>query len=250
LDFWTAIVPFVYCEEVLSQTAQEVESILASLNSPSKLEILDAACGIGRHSVEFAKRGYRVDALDNSSDLLEVGKKNTSQNVTWINQNLKSFSSSNSYDLVCNLYYSFGFVDPEDSRIDETILSNFFHSLKGGGTLVMQLIGRDAVETYFHPKFWIRKGDNLFLLNQRNMNYESGVLHESFFLLDDGEVSEYVLETRLYYPDQIKQILENMGFININLYGDWNRSSYTEKSSFLLVVAQKPLTGSSAYLRC
>ena len=46
------------------QTNNEVSMIETILNVQPPLKMLDIGCGTGRHSIEFARRGYEVKGID------------------------------------------------------------------------------------------------------------------------------------------------------------------------------------------
>jgi cyclopropane fatty-acyl-phospholipid synthase-like methyltransferase len=48
-------------------TVAEVEFIAEALGMKPGENVLDVPCGFGRHSVELAKRGYRVTGIDITS---------------------------------------------------------------------------------------------------------------------------------------------------------------------------------------
>ena len=52
------------------QTLREVEFISDALRIGAGAEILDIACGYGRHAIELVQRGYNVTGLDLSLPLL------------------------------------------------------------------------------------------------------------------------------------------------------------------------------------
>ena len=45
-------------------TKQEVDFLLELLNLPPNGRVLDVGCGPGRHSLEFARRGFRPVGID------------------------------------------------------------------------------------------------------------------------------------------------------------------------------------------
>ena len=57
------------------RTLKESNFIEDVLHLKEGIEILDLACGIGRHSIEFAKRGYKVTGLDINPILLKEARK-------------------------------------------------------------------------------------------------------------------------------------------------------------------------------
>lgn len=60
LDLWRGAVP----EE---QTKAEIDFIEKQIALTPKAKILDVPCGMGRHSLELARRGYRVTGSDQRS---------------------------------------------------------------------------------------------------------------------------------------------------------------------------------------
>src|SRR5688500_3653535 len=54
-----------------TNTEAEVDEILKNMKLPLGAHVLDLACGQGRHSIELAKRGFKVTGLDYSPMLLK-----------------------------------------------------------------------------------------------------------------------------------------------------------------------------------
>jgi cyclopropane fatty-acyl-phospholipid synthase-like methyltransferase len=67
-ELWEQAVPAEW-------TVAEVEFLVKELGLNAGQRILDVPCGFGRHSVELAKRGYRVTGIDISSTFIEILKK-------------------------------------------------------------------------------------------------------------------------------------------------------------------------------
>ena len=61
LEFWRNVV-------TTEQTSSEADFIEAELGVPAGSQILDMPCGNGRHSVELAKRGHTMTAVDLSTE--------------------------------------------------------------------------------------------------------------------------------------------------------------------------------------
>ncbi|MBP2672311.1 MAG: Glycine/sarcosine N-methyltransferase, partial [candidate division NC10 bacterium] len=58
-----------------NRSAKDVDVMedFVGLNPP--LDILEVACGIGRYSIEFARRGYRVVAIDTDHRFLNQAER-------------------------------------------------------------------------------------------------------------------------------------------------------------------------------
>jgi len=96
-----------------------VESILSITKIREKSKILDLACGAGRHSIEFAKKGFELTAVDLSKNLLDAAKKNAEAiniKVNFIRADLRKFKSNEKFDLVLNLFTSFGYFNNDEDN--------------------------------------------------------------------------------------------------------------------------------------
>lgn len=56
-------------------TIEQVDFIIQTLGLKGHERILDLACGYGRHSLEFAKRGYEVTGVDITKAYIEDARK-------------------------------------------------------------------------------------------------------------------------------------------------------------------------------
>lgn len=65
-SFWDKLYPFLFTESKLEAAGPEVQSVL-ELAGVEQCDVLDLACGPGRHSIALAKRGFRVTGVDLSS---------------------------------------------------------------------------------------------------------------------------------------------------------------------------------------
>ena len=56
--------------EPITARIEFIEAILSRSGIPTGGRFLDAGCGSGRYAVEFAKRGFKVCAVDRSAELI------------------------------------------------------------------------------------------------------------------------------------------------------------------------------------
>jgi 2-polyprenyl-3-methyl-5-hydroxy-6-metoxy-1,4-benzoquinol methylase len=62
---WEKLESFLFSQFRSSEiTVREAEQILTVVNPPQGAAVLDLCCGPGRHSLEFARRGFRVTGVD------------------------------------------------------------------------------------------------------------------------------------------------------------------------------------------
>jgi ubiquinone/menaquinone biosynthesis C-methylase UbiE len=67
-----------HLEGRLEKTDEEVDGLIrifSEQDMPPNGKILDLACGIGRHSILLAKKGYRAVGIDISPDYIKRAKE-------------------------------------------------------------------------------------------------------------------------------------------------------------------------------
>ena len=115
-----------------------VNLILANTILDHNAEVIDLACGNGRHSIHFAECGYNVKAVDLSENLLCVARKSAESlglKIKFVNSDLRSFQSSSKFDLAVNLFTSFGYFETDDENF--SLFPKVFNLLKNKGYFVI-----------------------------------------------------------------------------------------------------------------
>jgi 2-polyprenyl-3-methyl-5-hydroxy-6-metoxy-1,4-benzoquinol methylase len=147
LDSWEQFfdehAPYYMRNSFTMSTKAEVDFIVRELGLPSKSRILDMGCGTGRHSIEFAKRGYQVTGVDISSRMLMQAKKKAQEEgvvVEWVRFDAAQYRSSKLFDAaVCLCEGAFGLLN-QDERVQTrelNILRNISYALKINSRLIL-----------------------------------------------------------------------------------------------------------------
>ena len=150
-SFWKATEPFLFPPDRLASAPDEIGAVL-SLAGVEDGDVLDLCCGPGRHSIELARRGFRVTGVDRSSFLLGRARDLASEagvDVEWVRQDMRRFARDEAFDLVLSMFTSFGYFD--DPSDDVAVLRNVHRSLRPGGTLVLDAAGKEWLAREFQP---------------------------------------------------------------------------------------------------
>ena len=129
-SFWNGLYPFMFAERKFDIAEDEARSILDLVNL-GEGDVLDLACGPGRHAVALAKEGFRVTGVDLSPFLLQKAislARTESVDVEWVRDDMRHFVRPEAFDLVINIFTSFGYFD--DKRDDTTVLQNIHRNLR------------------------------------------------------------------------------------------------------------------------
>jgi len=236
------------------RTTTEVDGILrlCELNNivpPDKnnFKILDSCCGYGRHAIELSARGFQdIAGIDLSPTLIGKARdkiKNKLNTKTYpeftVGDILEMPYNDSSFDLVLNLWTSFGLYSDEDNK---RCLKEINRVLEEGGFIFFDLHNLNHFLTSGRlGHHFYKDGSLLYLedvsyepLTGREENnaefYYKGKLKHSFFL-----------SVRRYTFTEFKSLLEETGFEFISVYGDFDGSpfSVSPSSKRMIVIAQK-----------
>jgi ubiquinone/menaquinone biosynthesis C-methylase UbiE len=134
----------IYDDNVFTKnTLREVDFLLEELHVPPGARILDVGCGTGRHSIELAKRGYRMTGLDLSDAMLAQARAKAEAagvHVEWVQSDAMRFSFDEPFDAaICLCEGSFGLLASVDDAIAQplAILANISRSLKPGARILL-----------------------------------------------------------------------------------------------------------------
>lgn len=123
-----------HAEEFIASTFEvDMESLyqpfLAEL--PEGARILDVGCGSGRDTLAFKNKGYQVDAIDYSEELVKKASR-----LTGIPIKLKSFYEVDDYEAYDGIWACASLLHCERTRLKE-VIGKLVSALKPNGVLYM-----------------------------------------------------------------------------------------------------------------
>ena len=62
--FWETVASTLFTQRRWSDALAEVEQVVSLLGIEPGAQVLDLCCGVGRHSLELARRGFQVTGVD------------------------------------------------------------------------------------------------------------------------------------------------------------------------------------------
>jgi len=116
--------------------------LTAFLKLPKQSEILDLACGKGRHSIYLNELGYDVIGADLSSSSIAYAKQFENQTLHFEKHDM-CFPYPKKFDAVFNLFTSFGYFEAEEDNL-RTIRA-IKEELKPGGFGVIDFLNAEIV---------------------------------------------------------------------------------------------------------
>ena len=171
--FWQRVYPLMFTQARYDAAFGEVEQ-LVELTGVESGRALDLCCGPGRHSVPLARRGFDVTGVDLNDFLLEqarIRSREAKVEIDWVREDMRNFAVPGGFDLVANLYTSFGYFARQSD--DMKVLRNMVESLAEGGTVVVDVVGKEAL------------AERLPLNRQPTVELDGSMLIERLEVVDD-----------------------------------------------------------------
>lgn len=237
--FWEATQPFLFSGNIMAKTSGEIDNILKFLEIDPGSTILDLCCGPGRQSHELARRGYRVTGVDRNDKYLEQAIQTARKErlgIDFVKEDMRRFKRAAAFDAIINYFTSFGyFENPDEER---QVIDNIYASLKPGGRLLMEMVGKEIVARTYQARSWGEKDGKYLLLEQKPID-NWAYIENRRIVVGDGKKEEFKLILRLYSAQELATLLKSAGFAQVDIYGDIEGAPYDEKAKRLVAVAQK-----------
>ncbi|MCL5271251.1 MAG: class I SAM-dependent methyltransferase [bacterium] len=236
---WRDLGPMLFSEGRWQKTPEEVGHVLALAAPEAGGAVLDLCCGPGRHSLEFARRGFRVTGVDRTRRYLAEARRRARAEglaVEFVLDDARRFRRPGAFDLAVNLYTSFGFFeDPADQR---RVLAGIHASLKPGGTLVMELMGKEILARVFRERTW-DEVDGRILLEERHVTADWSIIENRWILLDGDRRRVFRFRHWIYSAAELTALVRASGFGGVEIRGSLAGAPYDHKAQRLVAVARK-----------
>jgi SAM-dependent methyltransferase len=237
--FWTEMFPFMFPEASFAAAAQSVPK-LAALAGISSGSVLDLACGPGRHAIPLAQAGYSVTGVDRTRFLLNKARELAAHRgvqVQWIEQDMRYFVRPAAFDLILNLFTSFGYFDDEaDNR---HVLENIHASLKPNGVFILDHLGKELLAARFQPTRADNLADGSILVQRTSITDDWSRVDSQWIMVSETSTAKFRLRHWLYSGQELRALLDDAGFADVKLYGSLDQTPYDPQAQRLIAVARK-----------
>lgn len=238
--FWERLYPLMFTPERFESAFEETEQLI-ELTGATGGRALDLCCGPGRHSVPLAQRGFDVTGVDLSEYLLEKASERAKESkvaIEWVRQDMREFVAPGSFDLILNLFTSFGYFALRSD--DMKALKNMVESMADDGCLVVDVIGKEAL------------AERLPLNRQPTVERDGSLLIERVEVVDDwsrvksewvlirgNEAERFAFEHTLYSGRELREVMNWAGLARVELFGGLDGRPYGPGARRLVAVGRK-----------
>ena len=164
----------------VEDTRRQVDFLIEKLELNGSEKILDLACGFGRHSLEFARRGFVVTGVDITPAYIEYATeqaKKENLNARFICSDIREVTFDNEFDVVLNMADgAIGYLENDEENLK--VFAVVSKALKSGGKHFMDIMNGDYAATHFPCKMW-DAGEKCLTLSNFEWNNETKTLKKN-----------------------------------------------------------------------
>ncbi len=238
--FWKELYPYLFSQKMFRLAEEQVDKVIR-LAGVQGGTVLDLCCGPGRYSVLLAKKGYRVTGVDLSSFLLEKARKRAAAagaQVEWVQSDMRNFIRDNAFDLVFNIFTSFGYF--QNKNDDLKVLDNVFRSLKPGGTFLIDVNGKEIAARRLQPTIGDVMDDGSLLVQRPEVLDDWTRMRNEWIIIQGEKTKSFRFDLFVYSGQELRELLERAGFIAVQLYGSFDGEPYGLEAQRLIALARRP----------
>jgi len=208
--------------------------------------LLDAGCGTGRYAMELGRRGYIVDGIDMSPDLLDEARRSIGDRAPHVSFELGDILTlprSRRDAVLCRGVLN----DLIDETERQSAFASFARVLREGGVLVLDIreweatAARKAREPLFRKRVDTDRGRLTFTsVTELDVPNHQLIVRESHVLetRERERSSEYEFVMRCWTPEELHSLLDRNGFGSVSYFGAYDPAVAPDATDRLVAVAQ------------
>jgi len=238
-EFWEIMAPFFFSEKRMEATSTEVDHIVGLLGVKAQAALLDLCCGVGRHSLELARRTFRVTGVDRTFLYLETARAQAEREgltVEFVQEDMKDFCRPEAFDGALMMFTSFGYYREPDDNFE--VLSHVYSSLKKGGKFLVDVMGKEVIARIFCERDW-REHNGVISLEERRPSENWTKMENRWIIIDGKTQKEFRFSHWVYSASELSTLLMKSGFSSVKVFGALEGALYDHTARRLVAVAQK-----------
>ncbi len=239
-------------EHAMAQVTR-LEQILSKAGVRPGGRLLDAPCGIGRHSVHFAARGWQVVGLELVPEYVERAKELAQEmgvgsrialKVGDLREIREVLKDEAPFDVILNLLTSLGYWD---DQTDLSILEQLRDLAAPGAILMVDTINRDYVIKHFEPTSMEEFG-NITYVERRTLDLDGSRIRSrwTFYRKKGDDLSHAMsvdVSQRMYSPHELRGLLQAAGWKEVKVFSGWDLKPLSSDIYRLMAVGRRQAAG-------
>tara|TARA_B100001540_G_scaffold317727_1_gene352409 strand:- start:6215 stop:6937 length:723 start_codon:yes stop_codon:yes gene_type:complete len=197
-------------------------------------QILDIACGSGRHSIFLNSLGYQITGIDLSVKSIKAAKQRSDNKILFDVWDMRKTYKKEHFDVVLNLFTSFGYFDSE--KEDFSAIQAISSNLKYNGILIIDFLNSEKVIANLVESEQNTLSGITFNINRK---LEEGFILKNIKFTDKGNDFEFTEKVKAFNLSDFTKLLNFAQLKIINIFGDYKLNKYIPTDSDRLIIVAK-----------
>ncbi|OIQ30285.1 MAG: SAM-dependent methyltransferase [Bacteroidetes bacterium MedPE-SWsnd-G2] len=231
--FDTPFYHILYKDRDYKEAQHFMDKLTSYLNISPDDQILDLACGKGRHSVYLNSIGCQVTGVDLSENSIAHAKQFENDRLHFfVHDMCKPYGSQ--FDAVFNLFTSFGYFENEEDNL--RTIKSIKANLNAYGVAVIDFMNSPFVINSL-VKEEVKTVDDIRFRLKRYVEHNYIIKEISFEV--DNETYKFQERVKAFNLNEFKALFKAADCHLLDVFGDYNLGKYDETSSERLIMVFK-----------
>jgi len=221
------------------RTIAEVNAIEQLLGLKQSVDILDLACGYGRHTNRLAARGQRMTGVDIGAGFLELARSQAEEmgvRVDYRQADMRTISFDQAFDVVLLLFTSFGYFEDEENL---AVMRNILKALRPGGRFLVDIPNRIPFVDQLPPAFVDEVGQDV-MISRGSYDEQTRRWYNRRVVIRNGVRKDKPFFVRLYDEAEIRALLKVVGMEVLQINSGWRGEAMSAESRRMIILARMP----------
>ena len=239
-----------YADKQYGEEAAFVHERVREYSPRPAHDILELACGTGRHAMELEKFGYQIMATDRSAAMIDIARRRATKQHSKINfaamQMQQLELPKKNWDAAVCLFDSIGYLQT-NAAIAST-LTRIRNHLRDGGVFIFEFWHAPAMLNNYSPKRerrWKIDNREIIRTSETTLDRDKHLATVEYTVQEknDGGTSEIIREShlnRFFSVEEMQRLLEQENFNALKFFAGFNKTEpITDKTWHIVAIAQK-----------
>jgi len=227
----------LYFKRDETEAAAFINKLIEHLKPQPGSQMLDVACGKGRHSIQLAEKNFRVTGIDLSEDSIREAKEEESENLEFFVHDMRLPFRINYFDYAFNFFTSFGYF--KTRREHDNAIRTIAQSIKPNGVFVMDYLNvHYAEDNLVHKSDKEIEGVNYYITKW----FDEDHFYKKIVVEDENlaEPLEYTEKVAKFSLGDFTEMFAYQGLQIQEVFGDYMFNNYdVKKSPRMIMIARK-----------
>jgi cyclopropane fatty-acyl-phospholipid synthase-like methyltransferase len=232
--FNTSYYHILYQNRNESEAKEFIINLMNHLDLDSDSNILDLACGKGRHSKTLNELGFEVLGVDLSENSIREAQKWSSDSLSFEVHDMRYKIANRQFNAIFNLFTSFGYFDTFNEN--QLVCEAMHEMLEAEGKLVIDFMNVfKVISSLVREEEKKINGINFKI----SRNYDDSHIFKHIKFTDQGNDFHFTERVQILRLEDFQSLLEPY-FIIENVFGSLDLQPFIlEKSDRLIIIASR-----------